>query len=202
MLLKQIKNNATVIALAVALSIIGYLIMNPNVEYKPIEYEEDLSKRDTTVTDSVSRDTIPVYDTTYVEFEIPTPEKQDSLNEYTTNYSDQFINATVTSRVDGVLVFQDFNYIRQVKHIETYRLRQRDISHYLKPTRVYPENKDVNYSSFWIGVTNESFEELSITPNIMYIYNNKAYTVGYNLNKNSITKFDVSHLRFGVKIRF
>lgn len=185
-----------------ALAIIAYLLFNPRVEHVPIEYEEDPSLRDTTEVTKVVTDTVTVYDTTKVSLSIPEPEKEDSLNEYTTRYSDAFINARITSTIEGILHKQDFWYVRAVEHIESNTLTTLTISRYMKPTRVFsPEQQ--NSTQLWGGITAEDFgKDISFTPNLMLIRNNVAYEVGYNINKESTTKFKLEALRLGAKIKF
>lgn len=183
-----------------ALAIIAYLIFNPRVEEVPIEYEEDKSKRDTTTFVETVTDTVPVYDTTDVSLDIPEPvetDSEDSLKTYTTNYSDDFITARITSKVRGYLQSQDLWYVRRIQRIETENTVTTTVDRFYKPKKVFLDDQQPN-RALWIG---GQLEGKSFTPNISYQNDNIMYEVGYNLNDNSLQQFQLEALRLGAKIR-
>lgn len=197
-----ITNHIHKIGYGVALAIIAYLIFNPRTEYVPIEYEEDVSMRDSTQVESVSRDTVFVRDTVEVELDIPEPTQEDGTQVYETDYSDGFLTATITSRVEGVLLEQDFWYIRKYREITVERLSRTTINRYLKPTRVFEDPNRGNPKGLWGGLqVDELGATPSLTPTVTLFRNNIAYEVGYTINEESISNFNIKHLRVGVKFK-
>lgn len=192
-----LKGNVSTIGFSLSLLIIAYLLLFPKTEYVPIEYKEDESLRDTVTVTKTIIDTVTVYDTTRVKLEIPEPIKKDSINLYTTYHTDSFLSASITSKVYGRLLSQNLFYIKKIDYIDRQHTTHQIVYKYFKPTRVYaPKN---NRKGIWIGI--DASIEPTVTPNIMYTTGNTAYTVGYNLNKETLESFNLSALRVGIKTK-
>lgn len=201
-MLNFITNHAHKIGYTVAIAIIAYLIFNPRVEYVPIEYKEDVSMRDSSKVETVERDTVFVRDTVEVDLDIPEPTEEDGTEVYETHHADGFLTATITSRVQGVLLEQEFWYIRRVQQINTERISTITVDRFFKPTRVFEDPYRNNAKGLWGGVqVDELGSSPSITPTLTLFRGNVAYEVGYTLNEESLSEFNIKHLRLGAKFK-
>jgi len=190
------------IGYTVALIIIAFLFINRPTEYVPIEYEEDISLRDTTIVYKTKVDTLIQRDTVFTQLEIPTLTTNDSTKTYTTNYADSAITATITSRVKGELLDQSLWYISKIDYYVDTRYKTLTIDRYLKPTRIFEDPNRNNPKGLWGGISAENLsEDITFTPSVILLRGNIGYEVGYNLNDQSLSEFDLSALRVGIKFK-